>query len=175
MIEKFFKIIINLKKISRKGWKTKLGISNPESVAEHVYSTSTIAMVFADIQKLDTLKVLKMGLLHDLAESIIGALTPEEISKNEKVEHENKAITKIFSYLPQDLSNEYLSIWQEFQKRQTDEAILLHEIDKFEMAIQAINYYDEGIDKEKLKPFFDTAKNEINSKYIKEILAKLLP
>ena len=34
MIEDFFKITTNLKKISRKGWETKLGITNPESVAK---------------------------------------------------------------------------------------------------------------------------------------------
>ncbi len=175
MIEDFFKITTNLKKISRKGWETKLGIANPESVADHSYSMSVIAMILADMQKLDTLKVIKMGLLHDLAESIVGDYTPEEISKNEKIELENNAMIKIFNNLPQNLSKNYLSIWEEYQDKKTREAIFLHEIDKFEMAMQAIQYYDEGVTKEKLKPFFDAAKNGINSKEIKEYLAKLLP
>ncbi len=175
MIEDFFKITTNLKKISRKGWETKLGITNPESVADHSYSMSVIAMILADMQKLDTLKVIKMGLLHDLAESIVGDYTPEEISKNEKIELENKAMIKILNNLPQNLSKNYLSIWEEYQDKKTKEAIFLHEIDKFEMAIQALQYYNEGVTKEKLKPFFDAAKNGINSKEIKEYLAKLLP
>ncbi len=86
MIEEFFKITTNLKKIPRKGWTTKLGISSPESVADHTFSMSTIAMVLSDLQKLDTQKVLKMSLLHDIAESITGDLTPDDISKNEKIE-----------------------------------------------------------------------------------------
>ena len=163
MIEEFFKITTNLKKVSRKGWVTKLGITNPESVADHSYSMSVIAMILADMQKLDTLKVVKMGLLHDLTESIVGDYTPEEISKNEKIELENKAMIKILNNLPQNLSKNYLSIWEEYQDKKTKEAIFLHEIDKFEMAIQAIQYYNEGVTKEKLKPFFDAAKNEINS------------
>jgi len=175
MIEDFFKITTNLKKISRKGWETKLGITNPESVADHSYSMSVIAMILADMQKLDTLKVIKMGLLHDLAESIVGDYTPEEISKNEKNQLENNAMIKIFNNLPQNLSKNYLSIWKEYQDKKTREAIFLHEVDKFEMAIQAIQYYDEGVTKEKLKPFFDAAKNGIISKEIKEYLAKLLP
>jgi len=175
MIEEFFKITTNLKKVPRKGWKTKLGITNPESVADHSYATSIIAMILADMQKLDTLKVVKMGLLHDLAESIVGDYTPEEISKNGKIELENKAMIKILNNLPQNLSKNYLSVWEEYQDKKTKEAIFLHEIDKFEMAIQAMEYYNEGVAKEKLKPFFDAAKSEINSKEIKEYLAKLLP
>ena len=66
-------------------------------------------------------------------------------------------------------------IWKEYIKKQSDEAVLVHETDKFEMAVQAMNYYNEGFNKEKIKPFFDTAKNEINSEYMKKILAKFLP
>ena len=175
MIEEFFKITTKLKKIPRKGWKIKLGVVNPESVADHSYSTSIFAMVLADIQKLDTTKVMKMSLLHDLAESIIGDFTPEEISKNEKNKLENNAIKKILNYLSPEQSLEYLLIWKEYIKKQSDEAVLVHETDKFEMAVQAMNYYNEGFNKEKIKPFFDTAKNEINSEYMKKILAKFLP
>jgi len=175
LIEEFFKITTKLKKIPRKGWKIKLGVVNPESVADHSYSTSIFAMVLADIQKLDTTKVMKMSLLHDLAESIIGDFTPEEISKNEKNKLENNAIKKILNYLSPEQSLEYLLIWKEYIKKQSDEAVLVHETDKFEMAVQAMNYYNEGFNKEKIKPFFDTAKNEINSEYMKKILAKFLP
>ena len=95
MIEEFFKITTNLKKIPRKGWTTKLGISSPESVADHTFSMSTIAMVLADLQKLNTEKVLKMSLLHDIAESITGDLTPDDISKDEKLEFLRKSVTWI--------------------------------------------------------------------------------
>ena len=84
MINEFFKITINLKKIPRQGWRNKLRMTNPESVADHCFSMSVIAMVLSDLQNLDTTKVLKMGLMHDLAESITGDLTTNEISKKEK-------------------------------------------------------------------------------------------
>jgi putative hydrolase of HD superfamily len=174
LIEEFFKISSNLKKIPRKGWKTKLGISNPESVADHSFSMSIIAMVLADIQKLDTKKVLKMSLLHDLAESIIGDMTPDDISKNKKTTLEMKTMKKILDNLPQNLSSDYLSIWNEYNENITKEANLVHEVDKFEMAIQALSYANDGVDKEKLQPFFNSSKNQINSEYLKELLDKLL-
>lgn len=174
MIEEFFKIVTNLKKIPRTGWATKLGITNPESVADHTFSMSIMAMIFADMQKLDTQKVLKMSLLHDLAESITGDLTPDEIEKNEKIDLENKTVDKILSNLPSDLAKKYLEIWKEYNENLTDEAKLVHDVDKLEMMIQGLRYIDEGIEKEKLEPFVNSAQSQINSKQLKEILGRLL-
>ncbi|MFQ5572847.1 MAG: HD domain-containing protein [Nitrosopumilaceae archaeon] len=174
MIEEFFKITTNLKKIPRKGWKTKLGISSPESVADHTFSMSTIAMVLADIQKLDTHKVLKMSLLHDIAESIIGDLTPEDISKNDKIELENKTMNEILSNLPENLTKDYLALWNEYNENNTEEAKLVHDVDKLEMVFQALSYSNDGIERKKFEPFFNSAKNQINSNYLKEMLDKLL-
>lgn len=174
MVKEFFKITSNLKKIPRKGWKTKLGISSPESVADHTFSMAIIAMVLSDLQKFDTHKVLKMSLLHDIAESVIGDFTPEDIQKNKKNEIENNTIKEILNNLPEELAKQYISIWNEYNENSTKEAVLVHEVDKLEMAIQASVYVNEGIEKEKLEPFFNSAKSQINSKYIKELLDKLL-
>ena len=38
MIEKFFEKVLELKNVPREGWKEKLEIDNPESVADHSYS-----------------------------------------------------------------------------------------------------------------------------------------
>jgi len=77
----FFNIVASLKTIPRQGWIDKLNIENPESVSDHTFSMSVMAMIFSDIQKLDTLKVLRMSLLHDVAESHTGDITPGQISK----------------------------------------------------------------------------------------------
>ena len=174
MIEEFFKIVTDLKKIPRTGWTTKLGINSPESVADHTFSMSILAMVFADMEKLDTQKVLKMSLLHDIAESITGDLTPDEIIKSEKIDLENKTVNKILSNLPQDLANNYHEIWKEYNENSTKEAKLVHDVDKLEMMIQGLRYMDDGIKKEKLEPFINSAKSQINSKQLKEILDRLL-
>jgi len=73
----FFKNALNLKNISRQGWIDKLSIKDPESVADHSYSMAIMAMVISDLENYDSEKILKMVLLHDLAESKIGDFTPE--------------------------------------------------------------------------------------------------
>ena len=56
LMNEFFETAANLKNIPRKGWIDKLGINSPESVADHCYSTTLMAMVISDLQNLDTKK-----------------------------------------------------------------------------------------------------------------------
>ena len=118
-------------------------------------------MVLANEKNVNVEKIMKMSLLHDIAESKIGDLTPEEISKDEKTILENSAMKEILSQLPSNLFEEYQKIWDEFQEKKSKESILLHEIDKLEMAFQAKKYLNES-NKEQIQLFFDSAKNEIS-------------
>ena len=174
MIEKFFERVLELKNVPRQGWKEKLEIDNPESVADHSYSTTVLSMILSDMKGLDSEKIIRMALLHDLAESIIGDITPDHITKNEKITKENHAIKQILKNLPDSITELYFEIWNDYQKKSSKEAILLHEIDKLEMAFQAKFYQKKGISKEKLKTFFDTAKMEINDKNLRDILSNII-
>ena len=173
MLEDFFKIIINLKNVQRKGWIQKLEIKNPESVADHSYSMAIMAMILSELQKLDTKKILEMTLLHDLVESVVGDFTPEEISKPKKLQLENTAMEKILNILPENIIEVYQKIWNEFQLGDSKEAIFVHEMDKLEMVFQAKYYVDKGFSKEKIQPFLDTANTEIKNKHLREIISHL--
>jgi len=145
MILDFFKTTINLKKISRQGWIDKLSIDNPESVSDHSYSMAMISMVISDLENYNSEKILKMVLLHDLAESKIGDFTPKQINKESKIQLENNAFNEIIGYLPKLIRNEYLEIWNEYQENTSPESKIIHQIDKLEMALQAKIYQNEGI------------------------------
>lgn len=173
MLVDFFNIIINLKNIQRKGWINKIGIKHSESVADHSYSMTLMAMIISELQGLNTNKIVKMSLLHDLAESKIGDFTPEEISKEKKLEIENNEMNKLLEKLPDKLEKNYKEIWNEFILAKSDEAIFVHEIDKLEMVFQAKHYINDGFSKEKLQIFIDSANKEIKNKELKEIITKL--
>ena len=113
----FFKNALNLKNISRQGWIDKLSIEHPESVADHSYSMAIMGMVISDFENYDTEKILKMILLHDLAESKIGDFTPEQITKSEKEKIENHAFYDIIETLPNSIKSQYTSIWKEYQNQ----------------------------------------------------------
>ena len=174
MLLDFFKTSINLKKISRQGWIEKVSIRNPESVADHSYSMAIIGMVISDLSTYDTEKILKMILLHDLAESKIGDLTPEQISKDEKNTLENNAFNEIIKYLPNLIKSQYLKIWNEYQGNLSQESKIVHQIDKLEMVLQAKTYQQQGYSEEKLKLFFESARAEINHPKLKELFTEII-
>ena len=74
-----------------------------ESVADHSYAATTIAMIISDLAEMNTEKVMKMMLIHDLPEAIIGDLLPGE-NPNKDTE-ENKAINDILRNLPNSVSS----------------------------------------------------------------------
>ena len=174
MIEKFFEKVLELKNVPRQGWKEKVNITNPESVADHSYSTAVISMILSDIEGLNSEKIIKMALLHDLAESIIGDITPEHITNNEKIVKENQAMKSILKNLPSNSAKLYFEIWNEYQNNSSQESKLLHDIDKLEMAFQAKFYQEKGIAKEKLVSFYNTAKKEIKNKNLRDMLSNII-
>jgi len=174
MILDFFKTAANLKKISRQGWIDKLSLDNPESVADHSYSMAVMSMVISDLENYDSEKILKMVLLHDLAESKIGDHTPEQLSNEKKIKIENNAFDKIIENLPNLIKTQYLQIWQEYQKNTSPESQIVHQIDKLEMALQAKIYQKDGHSQEKLESFFESAKIDITDPKLKELFTKII-
>jgi putative hydrolase of HD superfamily len=174
LILDFLYIAANLKTISRQGWIDKLSIMNPESVADHTFSMAIIGMILSDSQNYDTNKILKMILLHDLAESITGDYTPEQKSKKEKMSLEDKATKKILENLPKTLQKQYLSILDEYQTNETEEANLVHQIDKFEMALQAKIYSKQSRSSKDFTIFLDSAKKEIKHPDILNLFNQLI-
>ena len=169
MILDFFKTAINLKNISRQGWIDKLSLKHPESVADHSYSMAIMGMLISDLENYDSEKILKMILLHDLAESKIGDYTPDEIDQDEKVRIENNSFFEITKKLPTIIKSQYDELWNEYQNHTTPESQIVHQIDKLEMALQAKIYQKEGIPKEKIESFLESARISITHPKLKEL------
>lgn len=171
----FFNAVLELKKVERAGWSAKVGIKNPESVADHTFSMCAIGMALSDIRRLHTEKVLKMIILHDLAESMVGDYMPGQIEIRKKLEQERKAMRKILSCLPDTVRSDYEKAWNEYLENDTDESRLVHRIDKLEMALQADRYRKDGHPEKSLKQFFDSARKSLESgDYDDDILTEIL-
>jgi putative hydrolase of HD superfamily len=173
LILDFLNIAANLKTIPRQGWIDKLSIKNPESVADHTYSMAIMGMILSDSQKFNTEKILKMILLHDLAESITGDLTPEQKS-TQKIVLEDKTFEKILKHLPENLQKQYHQLWNEYQKNDSKEANFVHQIDKLEMVLQAKIYSKQNKSLEGLQTFFDSAQKKISDPNVLKLFNQLL-
>lgn len=157
-LTQFFQYVLRLKYVKRAGWISKVKVQNPESVADHTFSMCAVSMVLSDILRLDTERVMKMVILHDLAESIIGDYMPGEIPKKQKILKEKKAMNYILYCIPSNVRPNYKKIWHEYLQNKTDVAQLVHRIDKFEMLLQANQYAKEGYSNKLLAQFFNSVK-----------------
>jgi putative hydrolases of HD superfamily len=160
-----------LKDVERTGWKHKLLLDNPESVAEHTLTMIVLALIFSEFNNFTqakTINMIKMALIHDLGESVIGDYVPESIEIEKKKKLENFAINNILSKIPNTtIKKKYIKLWNEFDENKSNTSNLIHFIDKLEMAIQAKYYLDnnKNINKEDVKPFFDSALRYITDSY----------
>ena len=161
-IDTFIQSIFRLKKIKRTGWLAKGKILNGESIADHSYSLSALCMVFSDILGLDTGKIMKMCIIHDLAESIMGDIMPGEIAEKEKKMKENKVMKSILFSLPVSIRTDYIAIWKEFLLNESEEAQLVHKVDKLEMLLQAREYFLHGYPIRYLEQFFKSIEKYCN-------------
>ena len=159
-----------LKKVKRTGWVVQ-GVENAESVAEHSWRTAMLALFFAKEFGLDEMKTVKMSLIHDLGEVIIGDIKWEEgreVIASQEIKHqdEEKAIEKLFSDNPS--FQEYVHLWKEFNEQKTDEAKLVKEFDKLEMVIQASEYQKDGYPKEIFDQFWENGAKYLQNGKLKE-------
>lgn len=143
-----------LKQIRRSGWIKKAGISGAESVADHSFRMAVLGMMLGEEAGLNTQKVVRMCLLHDLAESVIGDKMPEEKESERKHRaQELKVLNEIFKSLPNRSRRKFTRDAKELMGKLTPESKLVWEIDKLEMGLQRLDYLDLGYPKEKLSQF----------------------
>ena len=145
---RFYLLATQLKYKIRSGWdETHWNVSKErlESIAEHVYGTCILALsIDSEFEtNLDINKVVKMLVIHELGEVVIGDITPfDNITPEEKIEKEHEAIKEVLGDLIK--KDEFYSLLLEFDDKKTKEAVFAHHCDKLEADIQAKVYQDMG-------------------------------
>lgn len=158
-----------LKNMPRTGW-LKAGIKSPESVAEHTMRTALLGWILAGREGANSDKVVKMCLLHDLAESRIGDFDKVMKKYFDKNRAELSAESEIIENLPEKTKVESASLYKEWHKVNTKEAIVARDADRLEMFIQAHEYENMGHSKKTLKEWKDSVRTSLKTKSAKEIL-----
>ncbi len=128
---KFAQTVGKLKNIKRTGW-VKHHIPDPESVADHIFRTITLAMFLAKNAGVDQDKVVKMAIVHYLVEGAKTVTDPVIKSNNER-----KVLQEVLSIIN---AKEYSALFGEFEENKTPEAKFLKQLDKLETAIQALEH-----------------------------------
>ena len=152
-----------LKTTLRTGWVMREASPRIESVADHSWRITLMAMVAGGASVphgIDTNKVLQMALVHDLAESSVGDITPHcGVSDQDKHAMELEAMEKLTMKLGEQ-GKKFLELWQEYERGESMEAKLCKDLDKLEMILQALEYEKDGENKKSLDGFFDSTRGK---------------
>jgi len=157
-----------------------------ENDAEHSWHLAILAFMLEEYaaEPIDTLKVIKMVLLHDVVEIDAGDtyLYDEEGYKS-KAEREEKAAQRIFGLLPDDQRDEYYALWREFEDDITYESRFASILDRMQPLLLnytkgGIAWKEHGVHKEQVlsrnRPYFDASHElaEVIESVIEDAAAK---
>lgn len=164
----FLLAIQSLKTTKRTGWINNQ-IENPESIADHMHRMAIISML-TDCNDRD--KLVKMAIIHDIAEAKVGDITPYDgISNEAKFNLEKNAIEEFVQMLGgSSQALEIRDLWMEYEKGESEISILCKDIDKFEMILQAFEYEKDG---KKLDSFFESTKGKFRTPQIINLAEEL--
>ncbi|MCK4589797.1 MAG: HD domain-containing protein [Nanoarchaeota archaeon] len=109
-----------------------------ENSAEHSWHLCLALMAFEkEFNDINFLKIYKMALIHDLVEIYAGDVCAfDKKNKPLQQEKEKQAAEKLFNLLPDDINQEFHSLWLEFEDKQTKESRLTHAFDKIQATLQ---------------------------------------
>ncbi|KIR01715.1 putative hydrolase [Lachnospiraceae bacterium TWA4] len=107
--------------------------SRKENDAEHAWHLAIMAMLLGEHanEKVDTLRVMSMVLIHDLVEIDAGdTYAYDTVMGATQRERELKAADRIFHLLPPDQAEYVRGLWDEFEEEKTPEAKFARTLDK---------------------------------------------
>ena len=174
---RFSAIVGKLKSVRRGGWISQVGIDEPESVADHSFRCAVVGMCIGDVMGVDTEKLIRMLLLHDIQEALTGDFdyyAKRALGMREIASQQRRAIKDVLSQLPVELARQYLRLWEEYEDEVTTEAILARDLDRIEMVMQALEYERQGYDRQKLDAFWVEVEGKIRVPLVQELFKLLV-
>lgn len=124
----------NIRHINRM-WVRFLNTSTFANVAEHHFRVFWIAMTIAAHEKnVDTGKIAKMVLVHDIAESRTGEV--DYISRQYADRKEELAMTDMLEGTA--VKDEYYALWEEYEKRECIEAKIVKDADNLDVDFELL-------------------------------------
>jgi 5'-deoxynucleotidase len=161
------------KKVKRSGW-VREKVNNSENIADHCFRLIALILVLSPALSIDSEKLIKMAVIHGVSEAGTNDVIVErgsQVDSEERLKKESQEqeiIKTIFSEYGED----YLKIFHELTEKKTREARVFRQLDKLEMAAQALEYEkDQGI---QLDEFFENARLHIKEPMLNEVLQEIV-
>lgn len=130
-----------LKALPRTGW-VRRGVPSAESVAGHSWGVAWLVLALLP-PELDRDRALTYAVLHDLAEVRVGDLTPHDgVAARDKAARERQAMEGLTAGWTRGRA--LRDTWQAYEGQEDAEARFVRQLDRLDMALQAVAYHRAG-------------------------------
>ncbi len=166
----------DLKQIPRMGWlECAVPLGEAEDVAQHSFETTSITLLLLDeleqgTKRLDSERALRMAVVHDWAEALIGDFSytiQKWMGSGNKERMEREALKDLVDRLPR--KGGYLRLWEEYNEKRTPEAMLVRAADYLSLMVQAIKYRERGNRSKELDELWQAVHEDLKP-YVGEFL-----
>lgn len=133
-----------------------------------------LSFLIPEASNLDPVKCMKLALIHDLAEAIVGDITPYcGIDRTEKLRREHEAIVEISSLVPKLSGDEIFKLFEEYEGQETPEALWVKDCDRYDMVQQAFEYEKRDEVPMKHQEFFESTKGKFQNPFFVNMVEEL--
>lgn len=149
-------------------------VKDCESIAGHMYRMSLITFLLDENenQKLDRVKCMEMALVHDLAEAVVGDITPYcGVSREDKRNREFVAMEDI-AKLAGPSRDKLMELFHEYEQGQSPEARFVKDLDRLDMVMQAFEY-EKRENNLRLQEFFDNTEGKFQHPFVQKIVQEI--
>lgn len=165
-------------------------VKDCESIAGHMYRMSLMTFLLDNHQQqlngdttaavagsnqsilLDRIKCMEIALVHDLAEAIVGDLTPYcGVSREDKRTRELNAMEDI-AKLAGSSGTKLLALYHEYEQGKTPEAKFVKDLDKLDMIMQAFEYEKQERNL-RLQEFFDNTEGKFTHPFVQRLVEEV--
>lgn len=143
-LTKILDFTIELEKLKTVTRMNKTVDNRQENSAEHSWHAAFVAEAFSKFYPtaLDSNKVIKMLLIHDVGEINVGdTFLYDEVGKSSSFSKERTSLENTLLNLDKDLKKKYIKLWEEFEIGHSEEAKFARIVDAI---LPLINHYVTG-------------------------------
>lgn len=141
-IQKIFDFIIELDKLKSVLRKTKLlGCDRYENSAEHSWQVCVLAVLLANEspKPINVSRAVEILLVHDIPEIDTGDRIVYQAKDAKAIQSERSAAERIFGLLPEPHGSWCMERWEEYEARQSDEAVFAYAVDRLMPVLQNLS------------------------------------
>lgn len=171
-IIQFLELVGGLKHTKRTGWILR-DIKDCESISGHMYRMSMMTFLLNGSEGLNQIRCMELALVHDLAESIVGDLTPFcGVSKEDKKKREMDAMENICNLI-QPRGERMWKLFQEYEAAETPESKFVKDLDRLDLVLQAFEYEKRDNCIMKHQEFFDSNEGKFDHPFVKKLVDEI--